>query len=52
MFEMKFLDGTPVDKEYEELISKVCSTICDMEEKIGIEELERFATLTRRKENE
>ena len=40
---MKFIDGTPVSKEYIETITKMISDACMAEELFELEELELFA---------
>jgi len=42
-FNLKYLDGTLVEPEYLEQLSTLLSKACDIEEEIGIDELEDWA---------
>ncbi|WP_153235971.1 hypothetical protein [Glaciimonas soli] len=50
-FILKCLDGTPVEPEYEERISKLISNAAAIELQIDIDDLEDYAEEQRKKEN-
>lgn len=45
MFNMKFMDGTPVPQDYRDKISKLVEAAARASEEIGEDELERYAAL-------
>jgi hypothetical protein len=47
MFQMKFMDGSRVPDDYSNAVSKLISHSAQAEERIGIDELEDFATRKR-----
>ncbi len=47
MFQMKYLDGSPVDKAYADQIAHHLRSAAIAEEKIPIDELEEFANQLR-----
>ncbi len=49
MFQMKFLDGTPVDKDYADRIAKLVNSAATAELHTPVDELEEFANQRREK---
>ena len=49
MFQMKFLDGTPVDKDYADRIAKLVNSAATAELHTSVDELEEFANQQREK---
>lgn len=47
MFTMKFLDGTPVDTDYQKVVSGLIRGAANAEDAIGIDELEEAANRSR-----
>lgn len=48
---MKYLDGTPVEKEYEDKVAKLVGEAADIEQQIPIDELEAYADKLKGAEN-
>ena len=49
MFQMEFLDGSPVDKDYADRIAKLVNSAATAEAHTPVDELEEFANQQREK---